>query len=233
MEKEIAIIMAAGLGERMWPLTKTIPKPLIKIGDMVLIETIITALLIRKILKIYIVVGYMKDQFGYLRRKYREVELIENPEYMRKNNISSMAAVGEILGSADCFVCEADLFVKNQNVLNKVKGKSGYFGKLVSGYSDDWIFETEGGRITSIHKGGTDCYNMVGISYWKKEDAAVIRNVIKQSYMKPGHENMFWDEAVDKVTNRIHPVVIEVGNEEIFEIDTVEEYMALEEDIMQ
>lgn len=154
--------------------------------------------------------------------------MIENSEYKIKNNISFIAAVGDILGSADCFVCEAELFVKNQNILSKVKGKSGYFGKLVSGYSGDWVFETEAGRITRIHKGGTDCYNMVGISYWKKEDAAVIRDEIKLSYMKHGHENLFWDEVVDKVTNRIRPMVIEVGDEEIYEVDTVEEYKALE-----
>ena len=38
--KEIAILMAAGLGSRMRPLTETMPKPLIKIHGKAMIETV-------------------------------------------------------------------------------------------------------------------------------------------------------------------------------------------------
>lgn len=39
--KEIAILMAAGLGSRMRPLTETTPKPLIRIHGKAMIETVI------------------------------------------------------------------------------------------------------------------------------------------------------------------------------------------------
>ena len=58
-----AIIMAAGIGKRMWPLTLEIPKPLIKVNGIRMIDTIVSALNVNGIREIYVVVGYLKEQF--------------------------------------------------------------------------------------------------------------------------------------------------------------------------
>ena len=52
-----AILMASGLGTRMLPLTKKTPKPLIKVYNKTMIETIIEALLQIKIDNIFIEKG--------------------------------------------------------------------------------------------------------------------------------------------------------------------------------
>ena len=52
-----AIIMAAGSGERMHPLTLEIPKPLIPVNGVRMIESVIEGLLANNIREIYIVVG--------------------------------------------------------------------------------------------------------------------------------------------------------------------------------
>lgn len=68
-----------------------------------------------------------------------------------------------------------------------------------------------------------DCYNMVGISYFDKEDAERLRSAVEREYGQPGYETLFWDEVVDRnlrcLKLKIHPV--EKGK--IVEIDTVEE----------
>ena len=54
---ENAILMASGMGTRMRPLTETTPKPLIKVGNKPMIETVIDGLEKRGINSITVVVG--------------------------------------------------------------------------------------------------------------------------------------------------------------------------------
>ena len=52
MENEIGIIMAAGLGMRMRPLTLNTPKPLVKVFGKPFIESIIEGLIRRNVSEI-------------------------------------------------------------------------------------------------------------------------------------------------------------------------------------
>ena len=85
-----AIIMAAGYGTRLRPITLSTPKPLIKVNGIRMIESVIEALLKNDIREICVVTGYLAEKFDFLGEKYPEVTLIYNPYYNKYNNISSL-----------------------------------------------------------------------------------------------------------------------------------------------
>ena len=61
-----AIIMAAGMGTRMRPLTNETPKPLVKVNGIRMIESIIQALHQENVTDITVVTGYLADKFDQL-----------------------------------------------------------------------------------------------------------------------------------------------------------------------
>ena len=81
-----AVILAAGFGMRMVPINMEVPKGLLEVNGEPLIERTIKQLHEAGIREIYVVVGFMKEQYEYLIDEYG-VELI--------------AGIGEITTQAD------------------------------------------------------------------------------------------------------------------------------------
>ena len=232
-----AILLSAGLGTRMRPITNSIPKPLVKINDKSLIETVIDSLIYYGVEDIYIVTGYLSDKFSFLAKKYKEkckIAFVYNKDYETKNNISSFYVVKDLIKD-DCFICEADLFIPDEKLFSTLNiENSCYFGNFVKGYSDDWAFVCDSNnRITKISIGGDDLFNMVGISVWSKEDFYKIGNRVEKLMNEPNGDSKFWDEAVDDILDEISVHVLPVEKGQIIEIDTVEELERVRNDYEQ
>ena len=186
------IFVAAGVGSRLLPITLNTPKPLVRIKGKRIIDTMIDAALAAGIEEIYIVRGYLAEQFDQLLYKYPFIKFIENPEYNEGNNISSLLHACDLLENS--YICEADIFLKNKNLIRKYQYKSNYCG-IECEKTDDWCLKESKGIITGVSVGGTNGYRMLGISYWNNKDGKKLAECLKKAYTMPGGKERYWDSV--------------------------------------
>lgn len=216
-----AIFIAAGFGSRLVPITLNTPKPLIRVNGKRIIDTLLDAVIKAGINDIYIVRGYLSEQFDQLLYKYPMIKFIENPVYNESNNISSVFCASYLLKNS--YVLEADLLLYNQNLISKYQYSSNYLGVFTE-RTDDWCFQVENGIIKKIGIGGVNCYHMFGISYWTEEDGAKLVEHIKDVYHSPGGKERYWDQVpLQYHINDYKVYVRECSFDDIVEIDTFNE----------
>ena len=187
-----AVFIAAGFGSRLVPITLNTPKPLVRVKGTRMIDTLLDAVVKAGIQEIYVVRGYLGEQFDQLLYKYPMIRFLENPLYNEANNISSALCARHLLQNA--YVMEADLVLYNPELITKYQYTSNYLGVPVE-MTDDWCFQTKNQVITKMTIGGTNCYHMYGVSYWNAEDGAKLYEDIKKVYEMPGGKERYWDQV--------------------------------------
>lgn len=222
-----AIFIAAGFGSRLVPITLNTPKPLVRVNGKRIIDSLLDAVVSVGIEEIYIVRGYLGEQFDQLKYKYPTIKFIENPVYNEANNISSISCASYLLKNA--YVLEGDLMLYNPKLITKYQYQSNYLG-IKCDTTDDWCFKVnDKGIIKKMLVGGTDCYQMVGISYWDEKDGAKLVGHVKQVYESPGGKERYWDQvALEYFLGEYDVYVRECHFEDIVEIDTFNELKQLD-----
>lgn len=216
-----AVFIAAGFGSRLVPITFNTPKPLVRVKGTRIIDHLLDACLEAGIEEIYIVRGYLAEQFDQLLYKYPTIKFLENPVYNEANNISSSMIAKELLSNA--YVFEADLLLSNPKIITKYHYTSDFLA-IKKDRTDDWCFEVKDKVITEEKVGGEDCWQMVGISYWNAEDGKKLANDIPEVYTMPGGKERYWEQVPLVYKKKNYAVEVrECFDEDIVEIDTFKE----------
>lgn len=223
-----AIFIAAGFGSRLVPVTLNTPKPLVRVNGKRIIDGLLDACLAAGIDEIYVVRGYLAEQFDLLLYKYPMIKFLENPIYNEANNISSAMCARFLLSNA--YVFEADLLISNPTIIKKYHYSSDFLA-IKKDWSDDWCFTVKDGIITEEKVGGQgdDCYQMVGISYWNEEDGRKLSEHLEQAYRMPGGKERYWEQVPLSIFKKEYKVgILECKDEDIIEIDTFRELRAID-----
>ena len=223
-----AIIIAAGIGKRMRPLTLSTPKPLIEVNGVRMIDTILDALIENGIEEIYIVTGYLAESFEILHSKYPMVRFVNNPDYSKYNNISSMYYARSLLDT-DVIITDADQIVKNKDILSPSFERSGYSASIVMSHTDEWVMTVNDGIVSSCSRNGGDKgWQLYSVSRWNKEDAVKLKELVEFEF-ENNNRDIYWDDIPMFLhKDKFKLGIREINGEDLIEIDNIDELTALD-----
>ena len=222
-----ACLLAAGFGERLLPITINTPKPMVNVCGTRIIDTLLDAITDAEIENIFIVRGYLKEQFNLLLEKYPKIQFIDNPYYKETNNISSAMMFGEHISNS--YIMESDLFLRNSKLIKRYQYSSNYVGIPVE-ETNDHCFFIKNGIITGTQIGGKNCYQTVGITYWDSEDGERLSNQIKDVfYNKENGKQQFFGAVPTRFYKDDYQIgVRECKLSDVIEIDSYKELVEID-----
>ena len=189
-----AVILAAGFGSRFVPLTWETPKGLIEVFGERMVERQIEQLRAAGIDDIFICVGYMKEKFEYLIDKYG-VKLILNPEYDRKNTISTFYHAREAFAGHNVYICNSDNWLRD-NMYHRYEPDAWYSAAYMEGPTAEWCLTINKKKlITHVTVGGNDSWAMYGPIYFSRAFSAKFFPELERYYHTPGRENDYWEQV--------------------------------------
>lgn len=217
-----AIILAAGSGIRMAPLSFEMPKGLMEVKGEVLIERIIRQLNAVGIKEIYVVVGFMKEQFEYLIDDFGVV-LVTNSKYQKRNNLYSLSLLKEKIDNT--YIIPCDIYCR-ENPFNVNEVYSWYMvsDELV----DDYAVKVT--RNYEIIMENTQAGNqMIGISYISSDVADKVSQNLSLLCDNPKYFHSFWEEALIEKNKMIVSARV-VNKNKYIEINTYEQLREIDSD---
>lgn len=166
---DTAVVLAAGYGKRLWPHTKSTPKPLLKFQNTPIIDTIFEALFRAKIENVIVVVGYLNEVMeSYLSSKYKELFKLS---FVKQTSIAGSAeglesARTTILNTTkqSFLITASDYFLKAHHFTNLIDfHENGYHDITVSlrrialnkVAESSYIDLNDANTITCIHEKST------------------------------------------------------------------------------
>lgn len=234
-----AIILAAGQGTRLRPLTDDKPKCMVELLGKPLIEHQLDALNSKGIKDIYVATGYLEERikFSQINKKFH------NPRYSETNMVVSLFSALEIMEGDDLLITYGDI-VYNASVIDSVLNNNSEIGVVVDkSWRRYWearmenplddaetLRVNERGEIIELGKKATDLDEIqgqyIGMIKIKKDYISKFIKFYKNldqrgEYDGQNFANMYMTSLLQKVTDElipIKPIYIDNGWIEIDEV---------------
>ncbi len=222
-----ALLLAAGMGSRLQPLTLETPKCLTLVGGIPVIERLVDNLRAQGIKRLIVVLGHMERRIKNFLQKCApdmQIDYIVNPNYRTTNNIYSLwLARHQVKGPF--LLVEGDLIFESWMLDEMLEPNKIGISEIRPRMNGTMVELGAGPEINFIHVGYENIdlswYKTVNIyslalSSWKKVEK-VLNRFILENRIDEYYESVF-SEMVADGTLSFDPVFFDPAN--WYEIDT-------------
>lgn len=205
-----ALILAAGLGTRLRPLTNDRPKSMIEVNGTPILLKQIENLMTNGINDIIVVAGYKSEIItSVLKKLYPTIQIIVNNNYNKTNNMYSAYLAKDILYNTDFLLMNADVFFDSSIIQEVMDPK--YDNAIVV---EENIYNEENMKVIYID----ERIRRIGKTILKEDSSAVSIDLYKFSakgsiaffdktieYIEEKQDVNQWTEvAINDILSEIH-----------------------------
>ena len=224
-----ALLLAAGTGSRLFPLTKSSPKCLTLVNDKSILDRLISNLKQQGFKRLVIITGYKNECIMDILGSHSgdiNIEYIYSPLYRTTNNIYSLWMARNIINEP--FVLfESDLVLNSTLLDNMVYPDRMAVAKMQPWLDGTTVSLNKDNQVTEFHKGTTDTYTDIryktvniysfSLSSWR----AIVK--LLNQYISEGNVNCYYEtvfaEMIDNHTLTFESVSFDL--KPWYEIDTI------------
>jgi len=224
-----ALILNSGRGERLRPLTKNKPKPLIKIGNKTLLKHQLDNLIECNIMNIIITTGPFQNKIKkYVKNEYPDlnVSYVKNPKYRTTNYIYSMWLAKGLIND-DVILLHGDLLFERkllEKLINEKHANCVLVNKEIKPPEKDFKAVIENDRVIKIgvEFSGKNAFFSAPLYKFSKSDFLYWLDEIEK-FVKKGDLKIYAESVFNKISDKIvlHPSYF--IKEFCMEIDTKED----------
>lgn len=209
-----AIILAAGKGSRLSPMTLLKPKPLLKINGKTMLENMIKCLKNGGIKDITVVTGYKNEMFNSYKKKFGFKKVISK-NFSTTNSANSLKLVIDNIDS-DTLIMNGDLYIKNDFIRYIRKNVSQFIAQhLEKTNHPTWQYIVDdNNKLIDIDENSMGGLCETGIAYIMKKDLKIIKQELKKL-----SDKVYWEYAIQKSLKKLDFYITEV-KDLIYEIDS-------------
>lgn len=223
-----ALILAAGVGSRLMPLTRNTPKSLLDLGDgYTLLERQLQSIGKAGLHDVVLVTGYKSEQIEAKLKDYRDFNLsiVYNPFYRMTNNIASAWLGLKDMNEPVVLINGDDLF--QASVLERLLGSPADITLAISRKpeydDDDMKVVTEGERLLDV---GKDIQaerangESIGIMLFRGRGLQDVKRALLDMVRVEENLQLFYLAALRRLMRENYPVhYAECGQDEWSEVD--------------
>jgi NDP-sugar pyrophosphorylase family protein len=206
-----ALLLAAGTGTRLRPLTDSAPKCLTLVQGIPILERLVDTLKEQKFKRLVVVTGYMEGHIrAFLKKKAggMQVDFISSPEYRTTNNIYSLWMAREQIQEPFLLV-ECDLVFDASMLEGMLQPDKIAISRILPWMNGTTVTVNDDKQVTAFYAGGSagDAlqYKTVNIyslclSTWKEVQKR-LESYISEGRVSEYYEAVFTDMVADGTLN--------------------------------